>query len=750
MADGDEFDYRSTGPAALVSLSLERAALEAHLRVLLGRSLGELRLQGRLSGLRTDPAALHRLCLGLASRAAARPALLRNSLLRQRVERRLLKLLFHGFAKPREAEAGSRNRTLARRAEAWLRQNLTDPPTIAELCAALHASERTVHEAFRAHLGATPKAYLKTLRLNAARHDLALGLLNTRVTDVALDWGFLHFGWFSRDYKRLFAETPRQTLQRGRADGERDERRRRAPGRSDRRVARGARARRARHLVGARGLSPGPMPRTSGPAGAGSRHDDAGDKGTMQRQRTVRSSWIWFALLLAGCGKKEAAAPPPPDVKVATVLQRDVPIYVEAIGQTRGPPRSRSARASRASSRPWTSRRARSSRRASSSTRSTRGPSRPPSRRRRARSRRGRGAARPRAPGRGALRAARREERDLARRTTRRRSRTRRRRRRPSTAAKAAVEQRGARPQLHEGRRARRRPDRQDRGLSRHARRPRAEHAAHAHLADRSDPRALHDPGAGLPLLRARERQAAARRGEDGATLPFELILADGSVHPAQGTLVFVDRNVDAKTGTILLEAAFPNPGGIVRPGQYARVRAAVDTKKGAILVPQRAVQELQGIYNVAVVGGDDTVEVRPVKPARAHRHAVGDRLRPEARRAGRRRGPAEGAPGREGEARDRARSRSVGERRLRRGAAAEAQRRVGELAMANFFIRRPIVAIVISILIVLLGPQHAARAPRSSSIRSSPRRRSASPPTTRARPRSRSSSRWRRPSSRR
>jgi membrane fusion protein (multidrug efflux system) len=79
---------------------------------------------------------------------------------------------------------------------------------------------------------------------------------------------------------------------------------------------------------------------------------------------------------------------------------------------------------------------------------------------------------------------------------------------------------------------------------------------------------------------------------------------------------VFVDRNVDPQTGTILMEAAFPNPGGIVRPGQYARVRAAVDLKKGALLVPQRAVSELQGIYNVAVVGGDDTVEIRMVKPA--------------------------------------------------------------------------------------------------------------------------------------
>ncbi len=115
-------------------------------------------------------------------------------------------------------------------------------------------------------------------------------------------------------------------------------------------------------------------------------------------------------------------------------------------------------------------------------------------------------------------------------------------------------------------------------------------------------------------LFFARRRQERGLEGQ-APSLPFQLVLADGSVHPQAGRLVFVDRNVDPATGTILMEAAFPNPGGIVRPGQYARVRAAVDLKKGAILVPQRAVSELQGIYNVAVVAGD-TVEIRMVTPA--------------------------------------------------------------------------------------------------------------------------------------
>ena len=97
---------------------------------------------------------------------------------------------------------------------------------------------------------------------------------------------------------------------------------------------------------------------------------------------------------------------------------------------------------------------------------------------------------------------------------------------------------------------------------------------------------------------------------------PFELILPDGSVHPEPGHLVFVDRNVDAETGTIMAEASFPNPGEILRPGQYGRVRATIDNRLGAILVPQRCVQELQGVYSVMVVGDGDTVEQRLVMPA--------------------------------------------------------------------------------------------------------------------------------------
>jgi len=111
-------------------------------------------------------------------------------------------------------QAALRGQGLARAAEGWLRENLAEALTIRDLCAALHTSERTLHAAFREHVGTTPKAFVKAERLRRARQDLLHPGANTRVTDVALRWCFLHFGWFAHDYHALFGETPSRTLRR--------------------------------------------------------------------------------------------------------------------------------------------------------------------------------------------------------------------------------------------------------------------------------------------------------------------------------------------------------------------------------------------------------------------------------------------------------------------------------------------------------------------------------------------------------
>jgi len=94
----------------------------------------------------------------------------------------------------------------------------------------------------------------------------------------------------------------------------------------------------------------------------------------------------------------------------------------------------------------------------------------------------------------------------------------------------------------------------------------------------------------------------------------LRLILADGSTYPRPGRLYVTNRQVDQQTGTILVEALFPNPDAILRPGLYAKVRAPAETVRGALLVPAQAVQEIQGAYQVAVVGPDDKVALRTVK----------------------------------------------------------------------------------------------------------------------------------------
>jgi RND family efflux transporter MFP subunit len=111
-----------------------------------------------------------------------------------------------------------------------------------------------------------------------------------------------------------------------------------------------------------------------------------------------------------------------------------------------------------------------------------------------------------------------------------------------------------------------------------------------------------------------KENPDATKRAAQEKQLALELVLADGSLYPHKGTFSFADRQVDVKTGTLRLQGLFPNPGNILRPGQFARVRAVTKTRRGALLVPQRAVTELQGSYQVAVVSKDNKVEIRPVK----------------------------------------------------------------------------------------------------------------------------------------
>ena len=173
---------------------------------------------------------------------------------------------------------------------------------------------------------------------------------------------------------------------------------------------------------------------------------------------------------------------------------------------------------------------------------------------------------------------------------------------------------------------------------------------------------------------------ATASCGRRAAALT--LVLADGTVYPRKGRVLAVDREVDPKMGTIRISAVFPNPGNVLRPGQYGRVQAQTAVRKQVLLVPQRAVSELQTGFQLRIVSNDNKVSVRSVKLG----PRVGNRLIVE-----------EGL------------SRASGSSSMRRRCAMEPRsirqpRRRRTADMSRFFIRRPIVAIVIAIVTVLGG----------------------------------------------
>jgi membrane fusion protein, multidrug efflux system len=112
---------------------------------------------------------------------------------------------------------------------------------------------------------------------------------------------------------------------------------------------------------------------------------------------------------------------------------------------------------------------------------------------------------------------------------------------------------------------------------------------------------------------------------------PLTLELADGSTYPYKGRLTVVGRGVSTETGTLPMQATFPNPNGLLRPGQFGRLSLPITTRRNAIVIPQRAVEELQGTYNVYVVGADNVVQSREIKLANriANDWVVTDGLEP-------------------------------------------------------------------------------------------------------------------------
>jgi membrane fusion protein (multidrug efflux system) len=128
------------------------------------------------------------------------------------------------------------------------------------------------------------------------------------------------------------------------------------------------------------------------------------------------------------------------------------------------------------------------------------------------------------------------------------------------------------------------------------------------------DPIRVSFPLSEREYLRFQEVINRVAAGTAGHSAKLQLVLADGRVYPADGQVVVTGREIDQRTGTITIKGEFPNPDNAIRPGQYARVRTVTEVRKDALVVPQRAISELQGVSQVAVVGQDNKVQFRVVE----------------------------------------------------------------------------------------------------------------------------------------
>ncbi|HEX5817928.1 MAG TPA: helix-turn-helix domain-containing protein [Gemmatimonadales bacterium] len=212
LRPGDDVDLRAFGPSRLFTVSLPQSRVERYLEAVLGQPLEDLSQQQRLVTDLTPGARRQQFARIGVSHLYGQPQHLVDPGIATQLEEKVMHALCVGVRLPRQRARWSGSAALARRAEEFLAANLERPTTIRDLCVAVGATERTLHDAFRRHFNASPKAHLKLLRLNAVHRELQRGEPGTTVTGVAMRWGFFHLSWFAQDYRRMFECTPSETL----------------------------------------------------------------------------------------------------------------------------------------------------------------------------------------------------------------------------------------------------------------------------------------------------------------------------------------------------------------------------------------------------------------------------------------------------------------------------------------------------------------------------------------------------------
>ncbi|MFO1048541.1 MAG: helix-turn-helix domain-containing protein [Geminicoccaceae bacterium] len=216
-SDRDELHFLHPQGCSMVVFSLAHDLLDEMAATFLGESWREAAGAGSVLDVR-DPSLLQaRLRQLIASAFAGDPARLRDPAVAANLEAVVAEAFLPQLDLPPRRVAPAERRRLGRRVEDFLRAHEARPVTIAELCAAVGAPERTLHMACRDYFGLPPIAFLRVLRLHGARRQLLERGAATSVTEAATDWGFFHFGEFAGAYRRLFGESPSQTGRRPRA-----------------------------------------------------------------------------------------------------------------------------------------------------------------------------------------------------------------------------------------------------------------------------------------------------------------------------------------------------------------------------------------------------------------------------------------------------------------------------------------------------------------------------------------------------
>jgi len=213
LPPGAEFELMGSGPHRILVVSVRPSRLDEECLPRWGRPFPRS-VDGPFLRFRDEASrdGLIRICRTWVAAAQTAPALLVSPQGARRMEEEILAAILDGVERHGHLPPVTHRREIVRRADTFLRASLRDRVTLQDICSAVRISPRGLHAAFDSVYGIPPKAYWKVLRLNAVRRELRRARPGTRVSEVAARWGFFQLGYFSVDYRKLFGESPRDTL----------------------------------------------------------------------------------------------------------------------------------------------------------------------------------------------------------------------------------------------------------------------------------------------------------------------------------------------------------------------------------------------------------------------------------------------------------------------------------------------------------------------------------------------------------